>query len=331
MSKSKLATMVLGVLGIVLAMGLGAVWVEVRELGARMAGVEEGLASARAVREVRTAPGSETGGTRPFATRGNGSPPGDPGEDLAALRADVMRLNEQVAGLQGRLDEQAKRADDWAARVSAQEAGEGSDGATSAAMIRTHAQAVEIRLPGSGSRAIHEMELDRIADEVGLTEAQKDRGRQILRELIERHLDPPLNSTGGFVGGHEEFLRQWQEQLRGLMTSEQQVAYDSYQERKRQEHARTAAHFSASTLDQAVALLPAQRERITTILREHYGRPGASSDEAARDAMKDAIRRELAPDQMSGFDEWAERNLRIGAMGGNAVFIQSFEIRGEKK
>lgn len=324
MLKAKFGVMALAVGGCVLV-GISAFLLfELRAMEKRLARLE-GEAAARAS-AGKAARAERPAGDKGVAERGPanaGSAASAREPDLEAVQGDVRRLGELVATLQAKLGEVTQKAETLekenakhaalmanlnGAAVSAEGAGADKKEATAAMQMANY-------------KAWMQSELDKIADAVGLTDAQKDRARQALKELMAKWF--PKDGGGENPWEHwNDFNKEYKDALKRQMTSEQQNQYATYEKKQIQEQVSSSATWTVSTMEEACGLDSGQRDRIAAKVKDYYttvytqySEGGAGADAAQiydPKKLKEALISELTSEQMPKFEEWFKTYL-----GGN--------------
>ncbi len=332
MAKGKLGTIV-QVLGGTVMIGLMAfLLAELRRLEDRVGRLEgEAATAARASRsETASRPSIRPGGDG-GASRGGGvtAPAADGVAPLGSVQDDLRRLNDLVAGLESRVGGMTDRTERIESEVAAAKARIEQGIAAVAEAGGTTAQAAEKAAQAeamnhAGTKAWLEMELEKMADVVGLTDVQRERARALVAELMEQFFPRDGDAQANW-SKWGEFQKEWTDRMKGMMTSEQQNEYSRYQRKQADDQARQSTAWTVGTLEEACGLNSSQRERIRERVQSYYGDMlaqyygGGQADPQASagsyKALKDSIRAELSADQVPKFEQWAQQYLQGWAGG----------------
>lgn len=307
---------VLSIVALFLVTTMGLFLYDLRRINQRLSQVERALAQPRLAR-----------GFEATMLRAQSVP--------AALDTNARKLRELLDTLEARLNRVAARVDSAATEPPPQaspagappapEARPGAFGPGLDAPTPESPSPARAAAAAAGYKAWLELEFEKLAAAVALTDAQREAGETVVEELLAKHFPPDLRveDLGARWG---DFRREWHERLSGLMTGEQRARHEAYEEGLRNEQVGTSTQWTVSTLDDACALSRVQKERVRESVRTLYVSMSQdlSSGQSPRpprewkDQLRTAIQAELNTEQMSRFDEWFDTHMNWGDAGRDA-------------
>ncbi len=332
--KPKLGVVLQGVCGAFLVATMGLLYWEVRGLDDRIARLESDAGAAR-TGKARSGDRARTEANAPDERRAGATPavlPADPGgSDDEVLRENLRRLTESVRGLESRLGEVTEKSAaleretaNLAARAAAVPALPGVVDAQGQLAQSAEAQALNVEMQAASTLAWLEAEMEKLADEVDLSPSQRDRAKALLAELTDKYF-PKDGKSEEMWQDWQKFQTEYDDRVKGMMTSEQQNEYASYRKKQLQEQVSTSTSYTVATMAKAVGLNDSQRDRIKSKIKDYYGKmygtdydqSGSTGGMSAYDPneLRDMLHSEIRADQVPKFDEWYKTYMGGGGQG----------------